>query len=266
MNPPQIQLEYAAPVKSRRPALRRVALILLLVLAGWVAVKHGEEILAAIHRRWVQARCSTFEYAEGTVIYDSDVARGAALLRDKPGDYVSLTDTAVWPMEAVVRQEPREWARLKQLMFKGRQFWPPGTPAPKAMLHRLRSPSGAERIVALIVAPDLPKNSASGQLSPGRPRHIQLVAAVVRPAVSYSDTPRWDGNSGFLRGGFESARRLRFFAAQIDPHSPARFSLRYEMDDAAGMIDGALEDDGSISLKVRDGPAKQREWYSEDGT
>jgi len=263
VSPPQIQLEYAPPLPTRRRTVRRWAMVLLLVLAGWVAVKHGEEIVSALHRKWVQSRCSTFEYADRTVIYDSDPAAGAALLRDKAGDYVRLTDTSVWPAEAVVRREPVEWSRLKDLMFNSRQFWPPGVPAPKALVHRLRAANGEERIVALIVAPDIPKSGS--QSLAGQPRHIQLVAAVVRPSTTFSEMPRWDGNIGFLRGGFESAKRLRFYAAQIDPNSPSTFALRYEMDDAGGMIDGALENDGSISLKIRDGPAKGREWYSEDG-
>lgn len=238
-------------------------MILLLVLAGWVVVKHGEEIASALHRKWVQARCSTFEYADRTVIYDSDPVSGAALLRQKPHDYVRLSDSAVWPAEAVVRREPVEWTRLKTLMFTGRQFWPPGVPAPKALVHRLRAANGEERIVALIVAPDIPKAGSTSLAA--RPTHIQLVAAAVKPATTFSDLPKWDGNTGFLRGGFETAKRLRFYAAQIDPDSPAKFALRYEMDDIGGTIDGALENDGSISLKIRDGPAKAREWYSEDG-
>ncbi|HYE19272.1 MAG TPA: hypothetical protein VEA69_12555 [Tepidisphaeraceae bacterium] len=254
MDAEKLQLEYAPAEPSRKSRVRRWAVLVLVVLAGVVALRHGADVASAVQRRWVQSRCATFEYAADTVIYESDKAAGDALLRRQTGDYVRLMDTSVWPSEAVVRSEPGAWASLKKMMFGGRAFWPPGPPSPKLMVHKLTMPGGEGRIVAIILAPELPNANGVRSRAPA----LQLVAAVVRPARDWSDSPRWDGNSGNLAAGFERARRLRFYAARLDPEFANRFSIRYEMDGQPGHVDGRLESDGAVYMVVRDGPARAR--------
>jgi hypothetical protein len=160
-----------------------------------------------------------------------------------------VDDLQVWPTVAVIRREPGCWESLKSNLFGGRNFWPPGAAAPKALVHRLRNEQGDERLVAIIVAPSVPgRFSAAG-------RELGVVAAVVRPG-EWNVPPRWDGNSDFLRAGFEKAKRLRFYAARLDPENPAKFSIRYEMDGQAGTIDGRLAGNADVVLTIRDGPAK----------
>ena len=247
-----LQLDYAPPPPGRRWRLRRWLTIAGCGLALWVAASRGPDFVQRLRLLWVQGRCARFDFPAGTVVFDSDPMSRGRLLADG-NDYVGLDDWQVWPVTGVGRREPGCWASLKDILFAGRTFWPPGPPAPKAMVHRLRTANGLERLVAIIVAPSAPLAPTASPVysSPG----IGLVAAIVRPGT-WDAPPRWDGNSAFLRAGFETAKRLRFFAAQLDPKDESRFSIAYEMDGRTGTVDGKLEDDGNVTLKVRDGPAK----------
>jgi hypothetical protein len=50
-------------------------------------------------------------------------------------------------------------------------------------------------------------------------------------------------------------RVLRIYAGQPDPNDLARFTIRYEIDNAPGTIEGRLQEDGAVSLRIVDGPA-----------
>jgi hypothetical protein len=48
---------------------------------------------------------------------------------------------------------------------------------------------------------------------------------------------------------------VRIYAGQPDPNDLARFTVRYEIDHAPGTIEGRLQEDGAVSLRIVDGPA-----------
>jgi hypothetical protein len=48
---------------------------------------------------------------------------------------------------------------------------------------------------------------------------------------------------------------LRLFAGQPDPNDDSHFTIRYEVDNQPGTIDGWLQADDTIKLQIRDGPA-----------
>ena len=247
-----LQLDYAPP-PARRWNPRRYLVAAALVAAVWMIVQFGPDAFNRTRLLWVQSRCASFEFPRDTVIFDSDPATSATLAADAD-NYVPLTDSQVWPLTGVGRREPGCWVSLKDILFAGRTFWPPGPAAPKAMVHLLRNAAGNQRLVAVIIAPSPPPPPTANPVYSNQA--IGVVAAIVQPGT-WDIPPRWDGNSVFLRAGFESARRLRFYSAQLDPNDPSRFSIRYEMDGKTGTIDGKLEDDATLSLKLRDGPATQ---------
>jgi hypothetical protein len=47
---------------------------------------------------------------------------------------------------------------------------------------------------------------------------------------------------------------VRFFAGEPDPTNPARFLIRYEINDAKGLLIGCLSPDDSVTLRVACGP------------
>jgi hypothetical protein len=265
-----LQLDYAPPPggPSRRTARRwliaALAVVALVAAANWLP-----DLVTRARLVWIQDRCATFAYPPGAVIYDSDPANRAALLKDA-SNYVPLDDTTIWLAPAVARREPPPWTNLKSVLFGNRPFWPPGPAAPKALLHSLRNGLGQESIVAIIIAPDVPGRSVPRRWSgtpvvpvnpvdPDAPqptgKTLGVVAALVRPG-DRDNPPAWDGNGTFLHGNFDPTRRLRFFAAQLDPLNPAHFTLPYEMDGQAGTIDGTYQPDGDVVMTIRDGPAK----------
>jgi hypothetical protein len=58
-----------------------------------------------------------------------------------------------------------------------------------------------------------------------------------------------------VRLALTSQQILRIYAGQVDPANDARFTIRYEIDDVPGTIEGVLQPDDSVTLKVLDGPA-----------
>jgi hypothetical protein len=259
------QLDYApAPRGPSGLTARRWLVIALAVVALVAAVNWGPDLVMRVRVAWIQDRCATFAYPPGAVIFDSDAANRAGLLKDA-GNYVALDDTTIWLSPAVARREPGAWVSLKGALFGNRQFWPPGPAAPKALVHSLRNGLGREAIVAIIIAPDVPGRSTPRRgfaIDPGAPQSsgktLGVVAAIVRPG-DRDNPPTWDGNGTFLHGDFDPSRRLRFFAAQLDPGNPAHFTLPYEMDGQGGTIDGTYQVDGDVVMTVRDGPAKSVE-------
>lgn len=260
-----VQLDYAPPPGGpSRHAVRRWLLAAFGVVALAAAANWVPDLVTRVRLVWIQDRCATFAYPPGAVIYDSDPANRAALLKDA-ANYVALDDTSIWLAPAVARREPAPWTSLKTLLFGGnRQFWPPGPAAPKALLHGLRNGLGRECIVAIIIAPDVPGRSVPRRglgpaidLDAPQPsgKTLGVVAALVLPRDRVNP-PTWDGNGTFLHGNFDPTRRLRFFAAQLDPTNPAHFTVGYEMDGQAGTIDGTYQVDGDVVMTIRDGPAK----------
>jgi hypothetical protein len=243
-----LQLEYAPPPGNGRRLVRKWLTAVAILMGLWWLVEWGPASVRHMRLLYVQQRCASFDFPADTVIYDSDPATGQKLLADAE-NYIAIDDPQVWPTRAVIRREPDCWESLKSNLFGGRNFWPPGPAAPKALIHRLRNDQGDERLVAIIIAPSVP-----GRFNTTT-RELGVVAAVVRPG-EFNVPPRWDGNSDFLRAGFEKATRLRFYAAHLDPHDPAKFTIRYEMDGQPGTIDGRLAGNADVTLTIRDGPAK----------
>ena len=54
-------------------------------------------------------------------------------------------------------------------------------------------------------------------------------------------------------------RSVCFYAGQVDPTSDARFTIAYEVNGEEGIIDGTLQDDGTVLLIARTGPATRPE-------
>jgi hypothetical protein len=241
---PQIRLEYAPASPRRGWPVRRWILVVGGVVLIYLAAHYGIAVVRNVRVQVTQSRCAGFEFPAGTVVYESG---GTA--RALRGDETVIDDLSIWPAKAILRKEPACWASLKDLLFGARQFWPPGPPAPKAMVHKLRNAKGDQRLVAIIVAP-----SAPGQLTPTSRYRLGLVAAVVAPG-GWGEEPTWIGNGDFLIPGFESATSVKIYAGRVDPSDAARFTIPYEMDGQAGTIEGRFASDGEVKMQVKDGPA-----------
>jgi hypothetical protein len=238
-----IRLEYAPAARRKGWAARKWVLAAGVVVLIYLAAEYGPGLARQVRIQYVQSRVAGFEYSPGTVTYESHPARSVG------EDEAALEDLTVWPNKAIGRREPGCWKSLKNILFPGQQFWPPGAPAPKAMVHRLRSSKGEERLVAIIVAPPGPR---SGMSAGGGVQLVGMVAAIVAPA-DWGAEPLWMGNSEFFHPGFDPARPLKIYAGRVDAADPAKFSIPYELDGKAGAIEGRLDDDGEVRMKLKTG-------------
>ena len=242
----RISLEYAPAQPRRGWPLRKWLLLGGVVLLVYLSAEYGTALVRQTRIQIAQSRCAGFDYDQGTVIYDSGASAGPI-----SGDQAVISDLSIWPAKALIRQEPGCWSSLKNILFGARQFWPPGPPAPKALVHEMRNAKGEQRLVAIIVAPTGGPRASGWE----RPR-LGLVAAIVAPA-GWGSEPTWIGNSDFFVPGFESARRVKVYAGSVDPSDPARFNIPYEMDGQPGTIEGVFASDGEVRMRIKDGPATQ---------
>jgi hypothetical protein len=242
----RISLEYAPAAPRRGWPLRKWLLLIGVLLLVYLSAEYGTALVRQARIQIVQSRCAGFDYAQGTVVYES----GKSMAEVGEGQ-LALTDLSIWPAKGVVLREPACWSSLKNILFGPRQFWPPGPPPPKALVHRMRNAKGDERLIAIIVAP----TGKPGAPPWERPK-LGLVAAIVAPA-GWGGEPTWIGNSQFLVPGFEAGRRVKIYAGSMNPNEPAKFTIRYEMDGQSGTIEGLFASDGEVRMKVRDGPATQ---------
>lgn len=67
------------------------------------------------------------------------------------------------------------------------------------------------------------------------------------------------GNPGKLNIQYHDV--LRIFAGQADPADAAHFTIGYELDGKAGVIDGWLKANGSVALEPREGKRVETLWY-----
>lgn len=65
-------------------------------------------------------------------------------------------------------------------------------------------------------------------------------------------------NWNYLRIPLRPDQIMRIYAGQPDPDDAAHFTIKYEIDNLPGTIDGRLEADDTVTLKILDGPAATR--------
>jgi hypothetical protein len=255
------QLEYApgAPIRRRRRVRRVIALVFVVGLSVVVWRYHAvawRQAKVLYH----QHRCLTYAAPADQVVYDEG-AGGPSPLMNAPGfmpafpaeSYTTRKMSGPFAKTVALREAP-EYAD-----FAG-DFSPPLPTGSAATLfmHELRTKGGLARLVVVTRRP--------ARQAPYI-RTFALEATVIEkaglttpprvfdgPAVAYSwlESPN---NPGPPLDG------LRFYAGQVDPADPAHFTIRYDLSNQSGTIDGRLLEDGkSVSLKVRDGPALKTGW------
>jgi hypothetical protein len=111
-------------------------------------------------------------------------------------------------------------------------------------LHSRTRPSGGERLVTV----DLVNITSSLQIQ------IRFVTSASRSGSLYGQPWRDPATLGMP---FEQNDSFRLHAGQPDPADPSHFTIEYEINSGSRTIDGWLQDDDTVKLKVRNGPAAQ---------
>lgn len=77
-----------------------------------------------------------------------------------------------------------------------------------------------------------------------------------RLLVSEVNTTSWlPGAVRLISRQTQGRSHSKVFAGQSDPVDRSRFTIAYTIEGAPGIVQGQLNDDDSVSLKVLDGPA-----------
>jgi hypothetical protein len=201
---------------------------------------------------YYQHQCLTYTAPPDAVVYEPDPAKAAALLQ-KGLQYWGVNST---PEFAIV-PEPRCLQRLASLL----PGTPPGVPiitrsvttpaistgSGLGFMHELRNHKGDRRLV--VVAPPNSPSWTEYCVAP----LTQLLGNVQSGTLSIDSCY----STAFMLG-VDPAGALRIFAGQLDPNDASHFTFAYETRDGTGKgtIDGWLDDQCNIVMRVRDGPAK----------
>jgi hypothetical protein len=215
------ELTYGPRVPwHRRRAWRRFRLwgriiILVLLVSAW-CVERGPKMF------WYY-RCLTYIAPPDQIVYDDDPP-GAASLR---------AGGRPWWMSGFARPGPEALGHLG-----------PG-PLPTLLLHGRECPNGSDKLARITVLRhhDRP-NGYYLELM-----HQTYAWPSPVPMARFPALPSACGL--FVPVG----KRLRLFAGQPDDEDTTRFTIGYELGGVPGMLEGRLLDDGTVQIRVRDGPA-----------
>lgn len=227
-----IPLTYQPRVSNRRYVF--LGIWISLALAGVLIGSHYLRSLPArLKLQWDYFRCERYVLAPSQVVYDASQSSGSLLFPQFKGQA---------PFKPFPK--PQCWLNLEGAQPLYATFWSMGPPladGPMLFLHQLRSPNGTTRLVMLeLEFPGNPVPAAKCHVFDGPTTESTKDA---RPA--HVDT----------FNEFERFVPQKIFAGQLDPADSSHFTIAYETKSGRGIIDGYLQDDGLVTLDVRDGPA-----------
>lgn len=259
---------------------------------AWVKERWAEHRQAVAHRVQVQRQlatvqqCMAFAQPATTVVWDEDPARAAKLLAT--GGYAPIEGTGqpsfvINALVAGAMARPPALAPLDSTeVFRGNTAL--------VFLHGRRAAGGQERLVVVAVNSIVPVSvqyvrEPTDDFDLSIYKRVSFVAASVPPTAE-GDTPwsardwteldlenaesgvempaHWSkptaaGEPGSLHVKY--ADQLRVFTGQPDPADASHFTIPYELDGQAGIIDGWLNADGSVKLEPRVGKRVNKVWF-----
>ncbi len=250
------QLDYAPGAPIRRRRVRRVMGLLLgagLLFAAWwfhAPVWEHAKLL------YDQRQCMNYTAPPEQVVYDENNGTvspliGSAGYQGVPaGVHYASRALPMFPPTVAVRPAPELGTYLATM------DQPLAPPPATVFLHELRTKSGLVRLVAVLRWP----------IDTGHILHKFGLEPVVinpagftsRPVVHWPPPVLW---SQVPAHNPADTQDLRFYAGQPDPADAAHFTIKYDLRNGSGIIDGRLNEDGqTVSLKILSGPALGTSW------
>jgi hypothetical protein len=216
---PQVpELNYV-PSHPRRRVLRLIlaGLVLVAIAVSWRAApplwRHAQ------YRYW-QGRCLRFEYPAGTVLFDDDPSRCAALAAGEPGAFRAKRRATY---DALVRLLP-PCAGPAGLMTSEDGI---------AFLHERTTAAGKKVLVAAHF-----RVGREGEGVHALVLEVRVLAtAGLRPGSHLTDA----GGDGLV-ARTDSVEPIRVFAGQPHPTDPSRFVIEYESGGHRWNIEGQVLD------------------------
>jgi hypothetical protein len=253
--PAAAQLDYAPTPRfaAARRWARRLAplLVLAFLLPG---VYYRRPIADRARLLQAQRRAAAHALPPDAVVLVNDPAVAARLVADRPDRY-----GYVWPNQPPAARSEPVWAELRALLPAPAAALPlvkRVTNAPAtAFVGELRSPSGNRRLVALDLYYAGPWSSVSIDFRATVVTPASLFAPAVVRATRCEPITTTTGTFAF------AVRRSTILAGRPNPADPTHVTIPYHLDGATGLIDAHLEDDDTLTVRVRSGPATR--WLGE---
>jgi hypothetical protein len=225
------QLDYAPPDPGWRR--KRIQRKLIWTLIGSLVFILAPKVLKQTQVLWWQHQCLQYTAPANQIVYDDGPTLSQRLT--EPG----VTKSIIKPISTPAAVRPVKcWDQLHKLVDR----WASSAPSAVLYLHRGQTRSGAERVIAVT-------------LKFREPEGLWFQCWDLPPATLVKEIKHPHTNDYvFSIPRDEGMKPLQLYAGQPDPNDPSHFTILYNLGGQQGTIDGFL--DGSVTLKVRDGPAK----------
>jgi hypothetical protein len=236
------RLDYAAASRTRFRRTKRVVIGILICTAIHLCVLKGPGFVKRAHLLYYQRQCLTYTAPPDEIVYDRHPETAARLLADSAKYIAEQTNS-----NGAVRRKPACLEQLDQRLMPDMRDTRDGSAI--TFLHQRRSRNGTARLVIITGLPAglwfidtrIPTGLRGSVLSP----QSTLEFAPVPRTMDVRDA---DGD-----GIADTPFALRIYAGQPDPADESHFTIAYEINDQKDILDGYLQDDGSVDFSYRGG-------------
>jgi hypothetical protein len=220
---------------------RRFTALATIVVLAVLAIRYAPRLNRRLDLLRAQRLAMSYAAPADHVVYERDPAKAAALLRASP-NYWAVSYPSEDGHTPPPSHVPAGLGVAVDFVPAWRDFYrlasPPGRNTGAVLfLHKLRSPAGHERLVAV-----------DGFLSAGS-AHLRLASSVFTPATLFSRPQFVTDNARYSLAEVGELQAERVFAGQLDPADASHFTILYETAAGTGVIDGWLKDDESVRLE-----------------
>jgi hypothetical protein len=218
------QINYAPPPAplARRRNQRLVIFLTIVATAVTAGLIFGPRLWNQCRLLYWQHQAMTFTAAPDCVVYDSDPASAAGLLKDL---HYQAVDSAI------VRDEEAASKYFELLNPPGRRV------CATLFLHERKTSGGRRRLVIVTLY-----RIISGEL---------IETQAVDPAGFFSRSRTYFPQPELFLPLSPPQSRVRFYAGQPDPRDESHFTIQATTGDETRILDGWLTDDGEVKLAWR---------------
>ncbi|MEO6436232.1 MAG: hypothetical protein ABIP55_10810 [Tepidisphaeraceae bacterium] len=217
------QLDYAKRPPRRRRVLLFLVLLALAAAAVPLAINYTRALAYRFQVRRSYDRCAEYAVAPSTLVYDESPSQADSPIKVNR-----------------ISRIPPLWTDFCHAAGAG-QIRSNGT----LFLGERKSPSGDRLLIGVDIT----------GWSRGGPVILYCNARTFFPA-SVLELPHQTASLGTESINFGPTEGLlRLFAGQADPNDASHFTVAYTLSNQAGVIDGYLQNDGSVVLELRRTPA-----------
>ena len=206
--------------------------VAIFVLSGFV---WGPVVYHHLDRLYWEHQCMVYTAPSDQVVYEENRQRSVKLLATN-SCYQRLSDPPFG-----VRYFHRAWNHVARHTTE---------PDAVVFVHQRGSPRGNVRLVGIDVYFEWVSPSGSNEHP-----SFSLCSDVLRPGGMTRSSKVMAYTFPFEFRRLQPSDELRIFAGQPDPVDASHFTIAYEMNSQKGIVDRWLQDDDTVKLKLRGGPA-----------